>query len=481
MLRRQHVVEQRALVVVGVACALLLAGRMRVQQLGELEHVVGVAGLGTFHLVEHGLEVGQRMEMLPDAVAADGDAAALAHRGPEEARGRQPVLVRRAGVALLGDAGKADHLGDLRIGMQPGQRVARLAQRIEDRAVREALGQAQVTRAAAHRGDVGEDLVHAAVLGAHQVLQLRVAQRLEQGQRPGAQVDQHLARQRLLRQLPRVAQAGEGLVQVVPRHPAPVDGEAVDLELAARDLAPGGLAVGDAAEVAVAMGELALAELAQHLDEPAMHLRVAGGRRHHRQRRHVVPAHVTVQAAALPVAVGRLGLRQAGLAPEGREQPVRIERHQVALVDVLRRLQRAVEQPHLRQRHAGGGRHGLGRVAPCDRGSSVLRGGRRHRAGLGHRIRREQRTEGGTEKRAARAAHRRSGRARDAAGALAQEVAPHQSPARAAQSDTPPLDCAVKVTTKAPALEFHCRDSTPAKVPPAVPLPLSVRLMRLLP
>ncbi len=123
--------------------------------------------------------------------------------------------------------------------------------------------------------------------------------------------------------------------------------------LAARDLAPGELAVGDPAEVAVAVGEPAVPQGGQHLPQAGAHRVVARAGGHHRQGRHVVPAHVAVQPAALPVAVGRLGQRQAGLAAEGREQPVRIERHQVAQVGALRVEAGPVEQTHPGQRKAG--------------------------------------------------------------------------------------------------------------------------------
>ena len=167
-LRRQDVVEQSAFDVVGVAYLLVTLE----QHVRQAQHVVGVAGFRPFHLIDHGREVGVVMEVLLDAVAADGHRAALAHRVPESLR--RPVEARLAGQ--LADALEPDHLGDLGVGVQAGELVFAPGQGVQDRVVRKAQRKVQVFFVAGQLKDVGEDFVHAAMFAAQHVLHLRVGQ-----------------------------------------------------------------------------------------------------------------------------------------------------------------------------------------------------------------------------------------------------------------------------------------------------------------
>ena len=61
-------------------------------------------------------------------------------------------------------AGRADDLGNLRVRVHAVERVFAPGQRREDRLVVERLGEPQVVGVAGHGVEVGEHLVHAAVL-----------------------------------------------------------------------------------------------------------------------------------------------------------------------------------------------------------------------------------------------------------------------------------------------------------------------------
>ena len=71
----------------------------------------------------------------------------------------QPLV---AGQFIL--PGGADELGDLRVGVQAGEAVLALRGRADDRHVVEPPGDLQVLLLAGQGIEVGQDLVHAAVL-----------------------------------------------------------------------------------------------------------------------------------------------------------------------------------------------------------------------------------------------------------------------------------------------------------------------------
>ncbi len=340
-LRRQDVVVQRALVVIAVRTP----GIAEEQQLGELEHIVGIAGLGPLHLVDHRRKIVGGVEVLLDAVAADGHRAMVMHGLPEELRGLLPV----APAGHVADAFEADHLRNLRVGVQAGELVLLFFERAQDGLVRKAHRQVQVLLLPRHLGHVGQHLVHAAVLRAQHVLHLFIGQVRAQCQRPVGQGDQHRARVLVAGVLVGVAQARVHLVQVVPRHPFAVDREVIGLHFTARDGLPHGAALGDAAEVAIAVLFLAALELRDEVVEPLLDFSVTGGRKHQRQRRQVMAAHVAIETAGLPVAVSRLFERQASLAQKWRQQAVRVHLHHVMEVGLLRFQEWAGAQAYVLQ------------------------------------------------------------------------------------------------------------------------------------
>ena len=195
-------------------------------------------------------------------------------------------------------------------------------QRLEERAVREALREVEVLAIAGEREDVGQHFVHAAVLGAEHLLHLRVRQFRDERGAPVGQCDEHVARLRVAADQMGVPQAGEQLVQVVPGHPRAVEAEALDLQRAGGHARPQLAALRHGPDVAVAVRALALGELAHHRVEPPFRLGVTGRGPGLRQRGEVVPGGVALQAGALPVRI-RLGLRrQARVRPERRQQPI---------------------------------------------------------------------------------------------------------------------------------------------------------------
>ena len=136
-------------------------------------------------------------------MAAGGERASVDDRLPEEARGAAIALLARQLVEPL----EADDLRDLRVGVQAVERVAPFGERREQRLVAEAAGERQVLRVAGQRRDVGEHLVHAAVLGAEHALELLVGHRRCRRGRPVRELRQHVERRGAAGVQVRVAQA----------------------------------------------------------------------------------------------------------------------------------------------------------------------------------------------------------------------------------------------------------------------------------
>src|SRR3546814_6024452 len=77
------------------------------------------------------------------------------------------------------DLGKADQLRDLGVGVDPGENVLALAQRVQNLLVAQALGQAQPASVAGAGVKLGEALVDAAMLAVEHRLDLIVVERGE--------------------------------------------------------------------------------------------------------------------------------------------------------------------------------------------------------------------------------------------------------------------------------------------------------------
>ena len=116
-------VEQRTLVVLGV-----FGARVALEQpLGEPQHVVGIARLGSFTAFQHLPEIVKRVEMFADAVSAESDASPFYDRAPSEIS----RLESRTVVRKLACPRKPGELRDLRVRVQAGQLVLLPVQRIQ--------------------------------------------------------------------------------------------------------------------------------------------------------------------------------------------------------------------------------------------------------------------------------------------------------------------------------------------------------------
>ena len=281
------------------------------------------------------------MEVLTDAVAADGYRAPAGHVLPEQERGAVPLgIAREVGYAL-----EAYYFGNLRVGVHAGQGVAAFEQRVEQRAVRESLCQTQISVVTRQGIDVGEHLVKAAVLADEHPLHLFVAEVAGQVDHPVGKGNQHGAG---------LVDAGHGAgvaqSDVVERHPIVMQVERAHGERAVGHGLPKGFASRHSAQIAVARGGLALGQLVYHIVEPRADAVVAGGGVHKRERRQIVTADVAVEAGALPVGiVGRLGL-QAGRLAIGGQQTVGVETEEVGDVETTGALKFAAGDAHVLQR-----------------------------------------------------------------------------------------------------------------------------------
>src|SRR5208337_2006235 len=101
----------------------------------QLEHVVGVAGFRRLGREMPG-KIVRWKEMLAVAVAADDIGAMLRDAIPEETRDVFGALVPRQFILSR----RADHLGNLRIGVKSVQAVLASGQRIEKGLLVECLG-----------------------------------------------------------------------------------------------------------------------------------------------------------------------------------------------------------------------------------------------------------------------------------------------------------------------------------------------------
>ena len=224
----------------------------QVQQPRELEHIVGIAGFRPLHVLDHRGEVFAAVEVLAHAVAADGDGALLHHFGPEVFRGVPPGFI----AGELANALVADHLRDLRVGVQAGQFVFMFFQRLQDGLVGQAAGDLQVFVVASDLRHIGIDLVQAAVLAAQYVLDLHVAELAEQARTPVGKLHQHGFCLLAASVAVGVAQPGEELVDVIEWYPFLVQREQVCADFAGGDLLPHLGAAGNAADITVAVGFL---------------------------------------------------------------------------------------------------------------------------------------------------------------------------------------------------------------------------------
>ena len=269
--RRENVVEQGALVVIGVVDVRL----EREQRPRELQHVVGIASLARapVHAV---VQVIRRPEILVGAVAPAREAVVLGHAIPEE-RGREEIG-GLTGVAVA--LGGADELGHLGVAMLAGEIVLVALERRDERAVLERVRKLEPALVSRVGVEVHEHLVHPAELGVHHVLELLVAELRENALGPCRELPFHLECQAVAGVAVGVPQARVRFVERIPGRPQAVEVERGRAYLAlceARErLAP----ALEGAQVAIAVLVLDLLQLPYDVIGSGLEARVACRREH---------------------------------------------------------------------------------------------------------------------------------------------------------------------------------------------------------
>ena len=250
------------------------------------------------------------------------------------------------------------------VGLQPGQLVDPVRQRVEHLRVVEPLRGGQVPLPAGDGVQVGQRLGQAAEFVLQHHLHLRVRQARGAPVHPVAELDRDVERLGVAGQLILVDQPGQVLVDHVVRRP---DGLArlqpVEEDLGERGQVPG-------MEPGLARPGLQGGELADQVAPAGQRLIVAGVGVGQRERGHQVPGGMPAHLGAglLPASARLRRRRQAVVQPERAEHAVEIEEQQVRGVPALIGQERAVEQFHVAQRQRGGApRRAVRCVAARDR------------------------------------------------------------------------------------------------------------------
>lgn len=272
------------------------------------------------------------------------ESAALDDRAPEELRRGAIILAAGELVQAL----KADHLRDLRVGVQAVEHVAPLDHGRKQREMRELRREIEVALLARDRVQVREHLVHTAVLAIEHLLHLLAGQRGDEIVRVSGEPPQRFQRG-IARCMPvRIAQPGEDLVHRVPGHAMELAPLHAVLELAR--------AVRKRADQAAFRRVLAGAQLGHDVVDALLEHGLAGRGEHQRAGGQVMAERVTVAAdlhpglLRLPAAVdGRLG-RKAGVRPKVVQHAVGLELQQIAFVALLGRQEGAGQQAHVGER-----------------------------------------------------------------------------------------------------------------------------------
>ena len=302
---------------------------------GQPHHVVAVARFagGVRQAV---VELAGRAEMLAFGIAADDVAVVFGHRLVEEAR--RGGMGRISGQLV--QPGKTDQLGDLGVGVKPRQDVPLLGQRVEHGLVAKLFGDVQPAPVAGDRIRLGEGFVDAAMFGTEQGLHLLVAEPLDDGRQVIGHAEQYRQSPGIACEPVRVDQPGLHLVPGVDGYPAAVEVEALGADVAAANLFKDDLAVDRlavaidhrAADVAVSMGRLDPRQLGQRMVELRGKRRIGAVGKQDRAGRQPVTQGVARDPRRFPAAVALAFRRQAGELVKIVQQPVGIERQQVAAV-----------------------------------------------------------------------------------------------------------------------------------------------------
>ena len=252
ILRRQDVIEQRALLIVGIP-DIRLHGKQRTR---HFDHVIDVAGLGGAS-VHHVRQLVRLSEVFVPRVAAGGEGVVLRHLVPE-------VLCRRAFGFVPGVQVHLQcpiKLRDLGVPVDSGKNVLHLGQPVDDRHVMELAGERQPAPVARIRVEIGQHLVHSAELRGQHPLDLLIAERRQNAFRPRRKLDLDIQSRAVSRVAISVAETREDLMLDVPRRPHAVQVEAAGADDAFAELLKERLSVDpvpvhESAHIAVALSIL---------------------------------------------------------------------------------------------------------------------------------------------------------------------------------------------------------------------------------
>ncbi len=300
-------------------------------------------------------------------------------RVPEERRRHQ--IARVAGVAEA--LRRAHEFGDLTVAVLAVEVVLAAFERIGERVMLELEREGEPAPVPGVGPQIGEDFVHAALLGVEHLRELGRAERRQDALGPGSESGFDLERRGVARVPVGVAQTGERLVQCVPGRPEPVEIERLRADDAVVQFAERLASVLERAQVAVAVLVLHFLEAGHEIVGALLEPIVARGLVHEAHRGEMVARDVSgeIAAVAVPSRVAGCFGRQARTDPVVRQHPVGIEREQVLHVLLLRVLQWSTREPHVGQRHGTGADHLLRNDTVGERGVPFVRGeGISHRA-----------------------------------------------------------------------------------------------------
>ena len=334
VLRGEDVVEEAALVELDPR----RVGVPEEEAAGELQHVVGVAGLGR-GLAEVPGEMGDGGEVLVLAVAADRVRAVEGDALPE--RLRDCAIARLPGHLAV--TGGADRLRDLGVRVQAVERVLAASEGVEDRPVVEEAGEAQVLRVARRHVQLRQHVLHPAELGLQHLLPLRVRQGFRPEAHPRGHALHRLERRRVARRTVDVEESGHDLVERVVGGPHALAGLDPVEELLRES--------GQVAPVHPPRGQglLHLPQLGHDREGAGLEPLVAGRLVHQGAGGEVVAEAVAAQLhlRRLPAAVGLRRRRQAGVQAERVQEPIGVEAQQVGEVPLLRVAEGPLEDPDI--------------------------------------------------------------------------------------------------------------------------------------
>ncbi len=143
------------------------------ENLREFEHVVGVARLGAFKVVDVVLRVGRCQEVFAHAVASYAHGAVLCHVVPEVLCGH--LIFQSAGVGHLIDALKSDVFGHLCVGMHAVEEAGvEGLHSVEHGLMTVLFGGIQIFAFPEQSVSIGQGLVHASMFPSKDFLHLSV-------------------------------------------------------------------------------------------------------------------------------------------------------------------------------------------------------------------------------------------------------------------------------------------------------------------